>query len=434
MALFDLDMDTLGAGVRGLLENPALTRLAANRERPQPFGDYASAQGSLWDQHGATGQAGGNLFAQAGLGGDPFAQGTRPVYGSAGSSYDRLARVASLALGHASPLGAGVGKGAAVAATTATVPQTGTPTGSGGPYGSHEQYRASIQKWAQAQGIDPDALAAILQIETGGDPHAVSPAGARGLGQIMPGTWAGLADPGDDPFDPDASIKNAAKYYAGLYRQFGDYGLAAAAYQGGPGAIVNGAARDDVSDGNLTPRGYAARWAQNYQGIKGAAPAAAPQATTQGGYAFPVEGYTGKVALHWGESANAADIMAPEGTNILSLGNGVVQDASWNNLGGWTVTMRLDSGQIVYMAHLRQQAGVQPGQRVQAGQLLGQVGTTGNAAGGPSHLHIGIGSDIQSGSGPEGGAGTPWGTGPYDNAVGLLNWVLGGAGSPQNRN
>ena len=172
--------------------------------------------------------------------------------------------------------------------TTPTRPVSSSAVpASGGAYGAHEQYRASIQKYAQANGIDPDALAAILQIEVpSGDPRATSPVGARGLGQIMPGTWAGLAEPGDDPYNADASIKNAAKYYGGLYRQFGDYGLAAAAYQGGPGAIVNGRARDYGGDGNVTPAGYAAAWEQHYRAIKTTAPGAGALPTGEAGAAI----------------------------------------------------------------------------------------------------------------------------------------------------
>lgn len=167
-----------------------------------------------------------------------------------------------------------------------------------------------------------------------------------------------------------------------------------------------------------------------------AGPVALTPGTNQSGqWSFPVAGYQGKVELHWGESANAADIFAAAGTPVLSMGNGTVQDASWNELGGWTVTLKLDNGLLVYMAHMQQQPGVRAGQRVTTGTQLGQVGNTGNAKAGPAHLHIGIGRDIVSGSGPEGGSGTAWGTGPQENAYGLLNWLLsgGGAGGAQQR-
>ena len=143
---------------------------------------------------------------------------------------------------------------------------------------------------------------------------------------------------------------------------------------------------------------------------------------TAAGFAFPVIGYSQPVQLHWGQEQGGADLMAAEGTPIVGMGDGVITDVSPNSLGGNTITMRLDNGLIVYMAHLRDAPLVQAGQRVAAGTPLGYVGTTGNAAGGPSHLHIGIGQDIQSGGGPTGGLGTGF------NAVDWLNQILQQAG------
>lgn len=62
--------------------------------------------------------------------------------------------------------------------------------------------------------------------------RAVSPAGAQGVAQFMPGTAQarGLAD----PFDPAEAIAHSASFLADLKRQFGNLGLAAAAYNGGP--------------------------------------------------------------------------------------------------------------------------------------------------------------------------------------------------------
>ncbi|WP_375408331.1 lytic transglycosylase domain-containing protein [uncultured Methylobacterium sp.] len=64
---------------------------------------------------------------------------------------------------------------------------------------------------------------------------AVSPVGAQGVAQFMPGTARerGLAD----PFDPEQAIPHAAHLLADLNRQFGNLGLAAAAYNGGPGRV-----------------------------------------------------------------------------------------------------------------------------------------------------------------------------------------------------
>ncbi|KPF65533.1 hypothetical protein IP69_17715 [Bosea sp. AAP35] len=66
-------------------------------------------------------------------------------------------------------------------------------------------------------------------------PNVTSSAGAQGVAQFMPGTASerGLAD----PFDPEAAIPASAAYLAALKGQFGNLGLAAAAYNAGPGRV-----------------------------------------------------------------------------------------------------------------------------------------------------------------------------------------------------
>src|SRR6476619_7868672 len=67
------------------------------------------------------------------------------------------------------------------------------------------------------------------------DAHAVSPKGAAGIAQFMPATasWHGLAD----PFDPIEALRHSAAYLRELVNQFGNLGLAAAAYNAGPGRV-----------------------------------------------------------------------------------------------------------------------------------------------------------------------------------------------------
>lgn len=156
------------------------------------------------------------------------------------------------------------------------------------------------------------------------------------------------------------------------------------------------------------------------------APQAGPAGGGIAGYTFPVAGFAGKLELHHGTSSGAADLFAPRGTAVLALRGGTVIDAGYNSLGGNTVTIRGDDGLVVYYAHLDRPANVQAGQAVATGTAIGVVGDSGNAAGTGTHLHIGIGREIQSGAGAEGGAGTPWGTGPQQNANGLLTWILNG--------
>jgi soluble lytic murein transglycosylase-like protein len=77
---------------------------------------------------------------------------------------------------------------------------------------------------------------AIILIESAGDEHAISPRGAMGLMQLMPGTWVELSvryELGLDPFDPRDDIMAGAAYVRELRDRFGSAGFLAA-YHAGP--------------------------------------------------------------------------------------------------------------------------------------------------------------------------------------------------------
>ena len=95
--------------------------------------------------------------------------------------------------------------------------------------------RGLIASSATAEGLAPSLLAALLRAESGFDPRVVSPAGAQGIAQFMPGTAAGLGV--RDPFDPAQAIPAAARLLAGHVRSFGSVPLALAAYNAGPEAV-----------------------------------------------------------------------------------------------------------------------------------------------------------------------------------------------------
>jgi hypothetical protein len=74
----------------------------------------------------------------------------------------------------------------------------------------------------------------LISHESGWNPNAVSPAGAIGLGQLMPGTAQGL---GVNPHNPIQNLKGAAKYLRSQYDAFGSWRLALAGYNAGGGAV-----------------------------------------------------------------------------------------------------------------------------------------------------------------------------------------------------
>jgi len=84
-------------------------------------------------------------------------------------------------------------------------------------------------------GVDPALLAAVAKAESQFDPNAVSPAGALGLMQIMPSTAANL---GVNPLDPPQAVDGAARLLQQNLKKFGSTSLALAAYNAGPGAVV----------------------------------------------------------------------------------------------------------------------------------------------------------------------------------------------------
>ena len=73
-----------------------------------------------------------------------------------------------------------------------------------------------------------------IQAESSFNPNAVSPAGAIGLGQLMPATAREL---GVDPSSPDQNLEGAARYMRQQLDTFGDYSLALAAYNAGAGNV-----------------------------------------------------------------------------------------------------------------------------------------------------------------------------------------------------
>jgi soluble lytic murein transglycosylase-like protein len=97
-------------------------------------------------------------------------------------------------------------------------------------------YAAEITAAAQRHGVDPALLAGLVRQESNFDPNAGSPAGARGLTQLMPGTAAGLGV--TDVTDPLQSLDGGAKYLKQQLDAFGgDVTKALAAYNAGPGAV-----------------------------------------------------------------------------------------------------------------------------------------------------------------------------------------------------
>jgi soluble lytic murein transglycosylase-like protein len=129
--------------------------------------------------------------------------------------------------------GATTAQTAAPAATTASV---GLMSVGASELPADVPFGVEITAAAKKHGIDPALLAGLVKQESGFNPNAGSPAGARGLTQLMPGTAAGLGV--SNVLDPAQSLDGGAKYLRQQLDAFGgDVTRALAAYNAGPGAV-----------------------------------------------------------------------------------------------------------------------------------------------------------------------------------------------------
>ncbi|MBB5377465.1 murein DD-endopeptidase MepM/ murein hydrolase activator NlpD [Deinococcus metalli] len=91
-----------------------------------------------------------------------------------------------------------------------------------------------------------------------------------------------------------------------------------------------------------------------------------------------------------GRRHEGVDIFATRGTPIRATTRGMVLNVGPNTLGGRTVMVLGPAGQRHYYAHLERYPDLERGEWIEAGDVVGYVGDSGNARGTPPHLHYGI--------------------------------------------
>ena len=163
----------------------------------------------------------------------------------------------------------------AAAATTDTYATAGATAGTG----ASTPYAAEIDAAAAKYNVDPALLRGLIRQESNFNANATSPAGARGLTQLMPGTASAL---GVDPSVPAQAIEGGAKYLRQQLDRFGnDPAKALAAYNAGPGAVQRyGGVPPYAETQNYVRKvmGYAAEYRQAAPASASAAAATVPSA------------------------------------------------------------------------------------------------------------------------------------------------------------
>ncbi len=103
---------------------------------------------------------------------------------------------------------------------------------------SNPRVEALINKYGNFYGVDPALVRAVMRHESGFNPGAVSPKGAQGLMQLMPGTAALMGV--NNPFDPEQNVAGGVGYLRRCLDRFGhNVPLAVAAYNAGPERVAN---------------------------------------------------------------------------------------------------------------------------------------------------------------------------------------------------
>ena len=183
---------------------------------PSPFIDRLSGIGRISDK-----DSGANDWVSYFMSGgnQPQAEGPSRFFNRIGELMAEAAQ-AKVKAAPKAPIGKAAG-------TPTPTPAVTAPGGTS----SVPQWVSTVAPLAQQYGVPMDVALGIMDIESGGNPNAVSAAGAKGLMQVMPANFAA----GEDGMDPVTNISRGLKMLADRYARFGNWDSAVASYFGAIG-------------------------------------------------------------------------------------------------------------------------------------------------------------------------------------------------------
>ena len=243
-------------------------------------------------------------------------------------------------------------------------------------------------------GITAPLLAGQIDAESNWNPQAISPAGAQGLAQVLPGTWASEGVDGDgdgfrDPFNPADAIASQAAFMCKLLAAVtGDeqltgnpLDLALAAYNAGLGAVQRYHGIPPYPETQAYVRRIRALIV-NYADPAGGAPGTGSPGTWRRPIVGPI---TSGFGQRGGNLHAGIDFGAPIGTPVYAASSGsVIAAGAASGFGQW-VKLRHPGNITTVYGHISRWT-VTVGQAVQAGQLIAYSGNEGRSTG--PHLHF----------------------------------------------
>jgi hypothetical protein len=226
-------------------------------------------------------------------------------------------------------------------------------------------YAHLITYAANYHGVEPELLAAVVEQESAFNPDALSPAGAMGLAQLMPGAARDLGI--SDPFNPEQSLLGGARYLGMMMGRYDSLKLAVAAYNAGPGRVDSCHCIPAIPETQVYVRRVLALYARNMHLVQ------LPESR------LVANGFHGEGVWPGRDYASSCD------TPVLSPISGLVTRKGTDHLGNTYLQI---SGELVEAVIMHGDYSPEVGEFVTKGEQIGTEADYGNSS--ECHTHLSL--------------------------------------------